>query len=388
MKILFVTESYWPNMDGGALFERRLVHGLIDQGHTLQVWTPGKKLLSYLEKDGTSVIIREKSFPLIFNLKYRLSYWPFFKIGRIIRNFQPDIIHIHNPGLMGLCTMLYARRHKLPTIATNHLMPENILLNIKWLGFAYKLIYKLIWRYLVWFHNQASFVTSPTNTAISLLKQHGLKTPCQAVSNGIDVETYNTSTSPDSISQSYHIPPRPILLYLGRVDGEKRIDIIIQALPLIVAKIDVQLVIAGYGNEMAKLVALAEELGMADHVTFTGRIPETDKPLLYKLATIFVISSPAELQSIVTLEAMASHKPVVAVNVAALSELVHDGVNGHLFKENDYRELATKCTDLLQNSQKLTDFGEASYQIVVKDHSNQSTISKYEQIYKRLAGQK
>ena len=97
-----------------------------------------------------------------------------------------------------------------------------------------------------------------------------------------------------------------------------------------------------------------------------------------------MISSPAELQSIVTLEAMATARPVVAVDVAALKELVHDGENGYLFSENQHQELAKRLIDLLRDDVKRTSFGKESLKIVQTSHSTDVMFDTYEAIYKKL----
>ncbi len=384
MKILFVTESYWPNADGGALFEHRLVHGMIARGHQVRVWAPSKDFHSYQQHDDGSMIYRERAYTLPFNKKYKVSFWPKVHTKKVFNGFRPDVVHIHNPFMLGRSAMRYANRHGIPVVATNHLMPENFLLNLKGSSWYYGWFYKRFWNYLVRFHNRAQFVTTPTPTALKFLTKYGLKTPAKPVTNGIDMAVFHPGISTTKIRQKYKLANKPTLLYLGRVDGEKRIDVIITAMPKILKVIDCQLVVAGFGVALDELKKQAEKLGVAQVVTFTGYLDETDKPAIYNLADVFVISSPAELQSIVTLEAMATAKPVVSVDVAALHELVHDGENGYLFPENNSTELAKHVTTLLKNPKQLQKFGQASLEIIAKHHSTKITFDEYEAIYDKV----
>ncbi len=385
MNILLVSESYWPNADGGALFERRLALGIASKGHHVSVWAPAKNFSNYVEQDGDTTIYRERAITLIFNRKYKVSFWPFIHTKGIFGKTKPDVVHIHNPSLLGLAALHYARKHKIPVVATNHLMPENILLNLRWTKFVYKLLYRLVWRYLVRFHNKCNYVTSPTPTATAFLKKYGVTKPLKDVSNGIDMDVFKPGLDASSLYDKYKIPRgKPIILYLGRVDGEKRLDIIIQSMPEILRNKPAHLVIAGFGVEMDRLKAQAAKLRVDKHITFTGYIDESDKPLFYNLCEMFVISSPAELQSIVTLEAMATAKPVVSVDVAALKELVHDGENGYLFTENSYQELAKRVIDLLRDDVKRTSFGKESLNIVQEHHSTKKMFDNYEGIYKAI----
>ncbi len=384
MKVLVVTESYWPNTDGGALFERRLVLGLTQRGHTVNVWAAGTKWRSYIEPDGPYAIHREKAARFWFNRKYKVSYWPWLSARRLIRETRPDVIHIHNAYFMGLAAMFWARHYNVPVVATNHFMPENALLNLRVIEGLQQPLERLIWSYLISFHNRASFVTSPTPTAVKLLVDHGLKVPSMAISNGIDLAVFKPAVPNAAVRERYGIASdRPVLLYVGRVDGEKRLDLIIAALPAIIAQQPVQLVIAGYGVSMEALKAQATRLGVADSVVFTGRFDEADKPALYNSATVFVISSPAELQSIVMLEAMASQLPVVAVDVAALKELCHDGENGLRFARDDVPALATSVNRIIASDTLRKQYGLESIKIVTEHHSTEVMYNEYELAYKR-----
>lgn len=381
MKILLVSESYWPNADGGALFERRLVQGLEKAGHSVSVWAPGKYRHSYIEKDGSYTIYREKSLTLLINRKYRASFWPWRSASKIMKAIKPDIIHLHNAGLMGIATLAWAKHYKIPVVATNHFMPENWVLNVRFPG-KRRFSKWLIWKYLAWFHNRCDFVTSPTPTAVELLRTAGLRAPSRAISNGVDTTLFAPHPPLHKIAKKYGISTQnPVVLYLGRVDGEKRIDIIISAFQRLLLNKDVQLVIAGFGKAEPALKALVNKLNVQESVVFTGFIDESDKPGIYNLANVFVIASPAELQSIVLLEAMASGLPVVAVNVAALSELCHDGQNGYLFEHENASQLADKLGKILGQSGIEKRFGAESRKIVLKNHSNQSTLKNYESVY-------
>lgn len=384
MKILLISESYWPNADGGALFERRLVQGLEKAGHIMTVWAPGNYRHSYVEKDGNYTIYREKSLTLLINRKYRASYWPWRSAAKIMKAVKPDVVHLHNAGLMGLATLVWARYYKIPLVATNHFMPENWVLNVPFPG-KRRFSKWLIWKYLAWFHNRCDFVTSPTPTAVELLKIAGLKSPSEAISNGVNTEVFAPHASSLAIAKKYGVSTKkPVVLYLGRVDGEKRIDVIIQAQKRLLKNIDAQLVIAGFGKAEPSLKALAKDLELGDNVHFTGFIDEADKSGIYNLASVFVIASPAELQSIVLLEAMASGLPVVAVDVAALKELCIDGKNGYLFEHENSDQLANEIGKILQNRAIHKSFGRESRKIVIQDHSNEATLKKYESVYNKV----
>ena len=105
--------------------------------------------------------------------------------------------------------------------------------------------------------------------------------------------------------------------------------------------------IVGGGDQRRNLEALTRELGLEQRVTFHGHTSDEDLRALYTRASVFAIASVAELQSIATMEAMASGLPIVAANAVALPHLVHDGENGYLFEPGDIPALAARLTDVL-----------------------------------------
>ena len=121
-----------------------------------------------------------------------------------------------------------------------------------------------------------------------------------------------------------------------------------------VAKLDpalqVQLDIVGGGDLLNQLRQLASELGIGDRTTFTGHVSDEQLRAALTRATVFAIPSIAELQSIATMEAMASGLPVVAANAMALPHLVHNGKNGYLFEPANVDDLAAKLTKVLTAS--------------------------------------
>ena len=144
------------------------------------------------------------------------------------------------------------------------------------------------------------------------------------------------------------------------------------------------MIIAGTGKYLNELQALSVQLGIEDNLTFTGFVKESDKPHLLASCDIFVIASPAELQSLATLEAMSSGLPVVAVDKIALRELCHDGVNGYMFKENDHIDLSRQLLKLIKNRPKRVKYGAKSREIVEQNHDINTSLNSYLEIYKKI----
>ncbi len=136
------------------------------------------------------------------------------------------------------------------------------------------------------------------------------------------------------------------ILFVGRLTTEKGIDVVLRALARLDPALDATFDIVGGGDQRRNLEQLAGQLGIADRVTFHGHASEEELRALYTRASVFAIASIAELQSIATMEAMASGLPIVAANAVALPHLVHDGENGYLFEPGNVDELTARLTDV------------------------------------------
>jgi glycosyltransferase involved in cell wall biosynthesis len=177
-------------------------------------------------------------------------------------------------------------------------------------------------------------------------------------------------------------PGKTVFLFVGRVDREKRIDILIRAFSLLPRQ-DIQLAIAGKGAALDELRDLAEQLGQGRRVHFLGPIPAKDLPVLLNSLDIFVMPSTAELLSIATLEAMACGRPVLLANAGALSGLVKHHVNGFLFEPGDAADAAQYIELLVDQRHRWEEMGRAS-RLISLTHSLEETISQYEILYKGL----
>lgn len=387
MKILVATEIYWPYHDGGSVFERNLVHGLIALGHKVRVVTPSATGKEYQEKDAGSVIhrIRSVRVPTKFgNLGARSSWFPRGPLRKILDDFKPDVIHAHNPFWIGRSAQKLAKERHIPFVATNHNMPENTRDNVGVIGKLVPDINERVWHWQMAFLNRADFVTSPTKTAVDMLLDHGLTAPHRPVSNGVDVARYRPGEFPKELASRYELPAKPIVLYMGRLDGEKKMNVWLDAVPLIRQHIDAHFLIGGRGTAMAALERQAAALGMTEHVTFAGRVEDDDLPAFYRLGDVFAIASPAELQSLVTLEAMASGLPVVVCDAAALPELCQSGRNGYLFLSGDPAGMSAAVVRILQNPSMAAKMGTESRRIVTQEHDLTHMPQEYEAVYREV----
>jgi Glycosyltransferase len=141
-----------------------------------------------------------------------------------------------------------------------------------------------------------------------------------AISCGIDASRFANQTPTQN--------QEPVALFLGRLDDEKRINILLEAVASIQDHKNLVVELVGDGSERENLIAQAAALGISDRVKFLGHVLDEELAGIYERCTVFVMPSIAELQSIATMEAMASGRPVIGADAMALPHLVHDGDNG------------------------------------------------------------
>jgi glycosyltransferase involved in cell wall biosynthesis len=164
------------------------------------------------------------------------------------------------------------------------------------------------------------------------------------------------------------------------LDAEKHVDTLVRALAVVKASRPVHGLIIGTGNSEASLRGLAHKLGLAANISFTGQVSDADRAILLRCGTLFVMPSPAELQSLATLEAMASGQPIVAADAGALSELCHNGDNGYLFEVDDATGLAGHIARIISDPDLRLSMSRASLRIA-RTHELGHVIHRFEEIY-------
>ena len=153
---------------------------------------------------------------------------------------------------------------------------------------------------------------------------------------------------------------------MGRLDKEKNLDLVLRALGRLPRRIPIHFAIAGTGAQHDQLERLVDRLHLRDRVTMLGFVPNADLPALYRAAHCFVMAGTAELQSIATMEAMASGLPVLAADAMALPELVHDAENGYLFDRDDPEGLCVRMQALFTDEELRRRMAEASLALIQK----------------------
>lgn len=379
LRVLIGADTFAPDVNGAARFAERLAAGLVSRGHEVHVMVPAasRKHGTWTEVyEGQTVTAHRlyswRWYPhdwLRFALPWRIKQ----NSARVIDEVKPDVVHFQSHIVTGRGLGIEAQKRGIRIVGTNHFMPENMLeftlLPKRFQEWAVGLAWKAARRTF----GRAESVTTPTRKAADFLEKHTGLVGVHAISCGIDADKYSPNWEPRTENR---------ILFVGRVTGEKQIDVLLRALTLLPAELDATVEIVGGGDQLKNLQQLAVTLGIADRVVFTGYVTDEELREAYHRATVLAMPSIAELQSIVTMEAMASALPVVAANAMALPHLVHDGENGYLFEPSNAQDLADKLQVVLEASPEEFERLKKESIRLIAAHDINRTLSTFESLYR------
>jgi 1,2-diacylglycerol 3-alpha-glucosyltransferase len=385
MNILIGTDTYYPDVNGTSYFTQRLAFSLKERGHSILVIAPSRRFKHELYSHKGVNILGIRSIPVLAYKNFRISPPLFIKnrIEHALLEFTPDVVHVQGHIFLGRVVLSVAQELNLPSIGTNHFMPENLLHYFPLPKTMKASLRRWAWRRFCAIFEHVDIVTTPTKTAAGLLQENGLTQSIYPISCGIDRKRFHPRNSGEYLRKRYALPDHNILLYVGRLDKEKHLDFILDALSLVPEQIRPHFVIVGIGCEERHLKQLVHKLLLTNDVTFTGFIPDQDLPNLYCLAACFIIAGTAELQSLVTMEAMASGLPVIAVQAMALPELVRHGQNGYLFQPDDKVGLANQIMSLFSDESLRKAMASRSLEIIAH-HDSDKILNQFESLYEEL----
>lgn len=380
LRILIAAETYPPDVNGAARFAERLATGLVERGHEVHVVAPSRTGPPSREVRNGIVVHGVKSLRYFMHPDFHtcMPWNAFPATAALMEAIDPDVVHTQAHMVVGRGVARAAHRTGRPLVATNHFMPENLVAHAPIPWPLQRVAYKLAWWDLGRIFGQADVVTAPTPRAVELLQRSAGLTEAFPVSCGIDADRYQTLPPPSENAV-------PTVLFVGRMDQEKRVDELIRAFAALPEELKAELEIVGDGARLAEWTALSESLGLHDRVHFRGFVTEQELLEAYARAAVFCMPGVAELQSLATLEAMAAGTPVIAADAMALPHLVRPGRNGWLYTPGDVPELTTRLAALLSDAALRRRMGAVSREIVA-EHAIGATLDRFEGIYRDLLG--
>ncbi|HEX6922909.1 MAG TPA: glycosyltransferase family 1 protein [Bacillales bacterium] len=333
MKIAIITETFLPSTDGIVTRLCASIRWLLEQEHEVLVIAPD---LGVTEFEGARVAgVPPRSFFFYNDKKFA---FPHRKVGRYLREFDPDVVHVVNPVFLGVAGIYYARRGKWPLVASYHThLP-------KYADYYYVPFLKpLFWWYFRLLHNRADLNLCTSQSVRADLQDQRFRN-VHVWKRGVDTEKFHPGHYSDEMRErlTNGQPSKTLLLFVGRLAAEKEIE---KIRDILVESPDTCLAVVGDGPHRSAL----EKHFQGTNTVFTGLLHGEELAQAYASSDIFVFPSTTETLGLVLLEAMASGLPVVAAESGPTKEQVENGETGVLYKPGDQGDLVEKVAALKNN---------------------------------------
>lgn len=380
LTILIAADTYPPHINGAAQFGYRLAKGMTGRGHNVHVLAcraDNGKSFTEFRPEGTVHRLRSHGVPTHEYFRICLPWEIKKEISLLFDRVKPDVVHIQSHYMIGEHVLYEAVKRGVRIVATNHFMPENLNPFLPFPQWFKDIIGRISWKDMGKVMGKADVVTTPTPLAAKAMHQHAFLRKVLPLSNGIDSAAYELQPG-----EQIEPHPYPTVMFAGRLAEEKHVDVLIEAVSKTPPELNVHLEIVGGGEVRSSLEELVRRLHMTDRVKFLGLASDEELRRAYIQADLFCMPGTAELQSLVTLEAMSASTPVVLADAMALPHLVRDSENGYLFTPNDSDDLAKKITMVLElPADQRAVMGQASRQMV-EPHSIEGTLQTFEDLYR------
>lgn len=328
---------------GSILATYYLASEIVKRGHDVKVFTTSNNVIDTVEKQNGLQIFRYGTNVRLMtsNLSLGLFYKPL--------THSVDVAHVSfDIPPAPFSGLLYCMKKKVPLITTYHGDWDNRYGSIKRrVGVSLNNLFidKLL--------SYSKVIISPSKTYIDsspFLRKY--KEKVSVVPNGIDSSIFNLKLTKAAIRKQLNLPlDKHIILYFGFLSPYKGPEVLLRAMPALIKKYDVLLLMVGKGILCEYLRRLSEELNIQKYVKFVGYVTETQKPLLFNAADVFCLPSTkvTECFPLTILEAMASGVPVVSSNIGGIPDMIRNGHNGLLVAPNNPDVLSDTISFLLSN---------------------------------------
>jgi glycosyltransferase involved in cell wall biosynthesis len=374
MRILVLNHEFPPVGGGGGRAAEDICRGLAKRGHQIKVLTSHLKGLPYEEeRDGYKIFrissLRTQAFraSLPSMAAYILAgLWAGY---RLIRNFKPDVIHVHFAVPAGALAWALSHLSGIPYVLTVHLgdVPGGVEEKTSgWFRWAYPFT-RPIWR-------SASLIAAVSEFTRGLaLKKYDAE--IQVIPNGVDVNALR----PEQLR--LNDPPR--VAFAGRFMPQKNPMQVVQTLNEL-RQLKWQCVMIGDGPLTPEVKRVVASLGLNDRFHFTGWIGGAEVLNWFDKSDILFMPSLSEGLPVVGIEALSKGLAIIASHVGGFVDLVENEKNGYLIRQKDAPGFLASLRELLSNPERLSSFRNASLERAVWFDINH-IVEQYEDIFQRVA---
>lgn len=315
MRVAIVAESFLPNVNGVTNSVLRILEHLHRGGHDAMVIAPGardfqEEIPSYL---GFEIVrVPTIKVPLINSLPIGV---PTASVTLALRSFQPDVIHLASPFVLGSAGAFAARQLRIPAVALYQTDVAGFSTRYHLAGLS-----AAVWEWIRTLHNSCQMTLAPSSPAIEELEKHGINN-VRHWGRGVDTERFNPARANPALRRHWEPSGRKSIVgFVGRLAAEKGVA----RLASLSGRSDIQLVIVGDGPERSHLEQLMPD------AKFTGALSGERLAEAYASLDLFVHAGEFETFCQSIQEAQASGVPTVGPRAGGPVDLISDGHNGLL----------------------------------------------------------
>jgi 1,2-diacylglycerol 3-alpha-glucosyltransferase len=315
LRIGMFTNVYLPTTNGVVVSVESFRKALTRLGHDVFVFGPDSGDI----EDRAPFVFRYPALELPLQ-KYPMALPVSPYIDHLLKNLKPQVLHANHPALLGRVAAKKSEELKVPLVFTYHTR------YVDYSHYADPLpqenVREFIDHWLASFMSNCHHVVVPSESIKQMLStQYGMSESISVVPTGIELEKFSKYSRSEARQRLGWDDEEFRVVSVGRLAKEKSFDVLLDAFALLDEPRS-RLVVVGTGDEEQSLRRRARQLGMAERVHFTGLVKFDDVPLYLAGSDIFAFASVTETQGLVTIEAMASGLPVVAVDASGTREAV------------------------------------------------------------------
>ena len=383
MRILMISDVYFPRVNGVSTSIYTFRQCLIDKGHQVTLVVP--EYPESIEDDESIIRISSRFVP--FDPEDRMmKYREVLKIVPQLRSLNFDVLHIQTPFVAYYAGEKLADLLSIPTVITYHTLFEEYLYNyIEFLPKSW--LRALARRFSTNQCNKVDSVIVPSSAIEKRLAEYGVNTPMARLPTGIDLSRFSKGDG-DRFREAYGIPfDRPVMMYIGRVAHEKNIDFLVEVTANVKEKIpNILLVVAGEGPAENHIRQLVLKYDLIKNVMFVGYLDRLSELCdCYRAGDVFVFSSRTETQGLVLLEAMALGVPVVSTAILGTADVLTNG-DGAIIADDNIEHFSYSVTKLLLSPELQQTLSKKGIEYVKNwgsDESAKRLLEHYEEVVSR-----
>jgi glycosyltransferase involved in cell wall biosynthesis len=343
MRIVLMSDVYRPVINGVVNHVALLKKWLANLGQQVCLLAPGAP-----HPDDEADVIRYAGMPL-----GKSGYAVGAPLSQRAQEalHSADIVHTHHPIVSGLSATWFARQTGVPLVFTNHTRYD--LYTNEYLPFIPKeFTQQAVAAYYRPFTKRCSALIAPSEGAAAVMRAWGAASPIHVIPNGVEVERFRAPLRLMTRSD-IGIPERAVVgVFVGRMSREKSIDYLLKLFHMVTQEsVRGHLLLVGDGPEMDDYRSLAQDLGISERVTFTGRVSYEQMPDYLALSNFFVSASVTEVHPLTVIEAMAAGLPVLGIDSPGIADTVDDGRSGLLAAPGDDADFVHKFLTLIRNAE-------------------------------------